>query len=46
MIQSWRVVWKCASIIPGAQFAMTSGMTDMHVWSADSWDCLPLVSDN
>ena len=43
-IYQQRDVWRCASTMSGAQCVMTCGMTEMHVWSADSWDCLLLVS--
>ena len=44
MPQSWRDKWRCASTTPGAQCVMTPGMTGMHVWSVDSWDCSVQVS--
>ena len=44
MPQSWRDEWRCASTTRGAQCVMISGMTGMHVWSVDSWDCPVQVS--
>ena len=44
MAQNWRDEWRCASTIPGVQCVMTCGMTEMHMWSADSWGCPVQVS--
>ena len=43
-LQQVKVVWRFATIMPGAQCVMTSGELLMPMWPVDSWDFLAIVS--
>ena len=38
-----RAEWRCVSMESGELSAMTSGTTEMRLWSATSWDSLQKV---
>ena len=42
-LQQVKVVWRFATIMPGAQCVMTSGELLMQMWPVDSWDSLATV---
>ena len=42
-LQQVKVVWRFATIMPGAQCVMTSGELLMLMWPVDSWDSLAIV---
>ena len=43
VIVPWKVVWKSASIMYGAQYVMNIGITLMQELFADNWDILQQV---
>ena len=42
-VQSWKVEWKCAATISGAQYVILDGIMMMQELCADNWDFLQQV---